>query len=44
MGYYYHVRGMWDKKLILHPIAAEIARRHRDRIEESARWTRWSRC
>jgi tetratricopeptide (TPR) repeat protein len=34
MGYYYHVRGMWDKKLILHPIAAEFARRHQDRMEE----------
>jgi len=34
MGYYYHVRGMWDKKLITHPLAAEIARRHRDRLEE----------
>jgi tetratricopeptide (TPR) repeat protein len=34
MGYYYHVRGMWDKKLILHPLAAEIAQRHGDRIEE----------
>ena len=34
MGYYYHVRGMWDKKLILHPMAAEIARRHQDRLEE----------
>jgi hypothetical protein len=34
MGYYYHVRGMWDKKLILHPMAAEVARRHQDRLEE----------
>jgi len=34
MGYYYHVRGMWDKKLITHPLAAEIARRHQDRLEE----------
>jgi len=34
MGYYYHVRGMWDKKLIIHPKAAEIARRHEDRLEE----------
>jgi predicted negative regulator of RcsB-dependent stress response len=34
MGYYYHVRGMWDKKLILHPMAADIARRHHDRLEE----------
>ncbi len=34
MGYYYHVRGMWDKKIILHPMAAEVARRHNDRIEE----------
>jgi hypothetical protein len=34
MGYYYHVRGMWDKKLILHPVAADFARRHHDRIEE----------
>ena len=34
MGYYYHVRGMWDKKLIIHPMAAEIARRHNDRLEE----------
>ena len=34
MGYYYHVRGMWDKKLITHPLAADIARRHRDRLEE----------
>jgi tetratricopeptide (TPR) repeat protein len=34
MGYYYHVRGMWDKKIILHPLAAEAARRHNDRLEE----------
>jgi tetratricopeptide (TPR) repeat protein len=34
MGYYYHVRGMWDKKLITHPLAAEIAHRHQDRLEE----------
>lgn len=34
MGYYYHVRGVWDKKLIIHPLAAEIARRHHDRLEE----------
>ncbi|MGE5775907.1 MAG: NB-ARC domain-containing protein [Chloroflexota bacterium] len=34
MGYYYHVRGMWDKKVMTHPLAAEIARRHRDRPEE----------
>ncbi|MFZ6031138.1 MAG: NB-ARC domain-containing protein [Chloroflexota bacterium] len=34
MGYYYHVRGMWDKKLIIHPLAVEIARRHHDRLEE----------
>jgi len=34
MGYYYHVRGMWDKKLIIHPLAVEIALRHQDRLEE----------
>jgi tetratricopeptide (TPR) repeat protein len=34
MGYYYHVRGMWDKKVMTHPLAAEIARRHQDRLEE----------
>lgn len=34
IGYYYHVRGMWDKKLIIHPLAAEFARRHHDRIGE----------
>jgi transcriptional regulator with XRE-family HTH domain/tetratricopeptide (TPR) repeat protein len=34
MGYYYHVRGMWDKKLIIHPLAVESAHRHQDRLEE----------
>ncbi len=34
MGYYYYVRGMWDKKLVLHPMAAEVARRHQDPLEE----------
>lgn len=34
MGYYYHVLGMWDKKLVLHPMAAEFARRHHDPVEE----------
>lgn len=34
IGYFYHVRGMWDRKLELHPLAAEIARRHDDRLEE----------
>ena len=34
MGYYYHVRGMWDKKVMTHPLAAEIASRHQDRRGE----------
>jgi tetratricopeptide (TPR) repeat protein len=34
IGYYYHVLGMWDKKIILHPMAAEFARRYNDRLEE----------
>jgi LuxR family glucitol operon transcriptional activator len=34
IGYYYHVRGMWDKKLVIHLLAAEIAHHHNDRLEE----------
>jgi hypothetical protein len=33
-GYYYYARGMWDKKLELHPLAAEIARRHQAHADE----------